>query len=448
PRPEPRMRLSHASLACALLLLSGCDDVVDGTPADASAGQAPAVAEASSRVVVSRPVQAPVPAVESASAGTPSPPRMPARAPAAMAEVERATGGPGPRRRIVEPDPPFVRSTVASFNQPWAMTFLPDGRALVTEKGGALRLVDVANGQAGTVSGVPAVAVGGQGGLGDVILHRRFGSNRRIYLSYSERGGAIYGAVVVHARLETDSSGGGHLSQVTRVWEQVPKVSGQGHYSHRLAFDAAGKLWITSGDRQKFDPAQDMGTNLGKIIRLNDDGSVPSDNPFFGQGGVAAQVWSLGHRNPLGIAFDAQGRLWVHEMGPEGGDELNLILRGRNYGWPLVSNGNHYGGDPIPDHGTRPDLEAPKAWWTPVIAPSGMIIYSGELFRSFRGDAFIGGLASQALVRVRFDGTRASEHRRYPMGQRIREVEQGPDGAIYLLEDGNGGRLLKLTPPG
>ena len=311
-----------------------------------------------------------------------------------------------------------------------------------------LRLLNPSTGQAGTISGVPAVAYGGQGGLGDVILHPQYAGNRRIYLSYIERSGAIYGAVVVHARLELDSSGGGHLSQLTRVWEQAPKVSGQGHFSHRLAFDAAGKLWITSGDRQKFDPAQDMGTNLGKLIRLNDDGSVPSDNPFFGQGGVAAQVWSLGHRNPLGIAFDAQGRLWVHEMGPEGGDELNLILRGRNYGWPLVSNGNHYGGDPIPDHSTRPDLEAPKAWWTPVIAPSGMIIYSGDLFRTFRGHAFIGGLASQALVRVRFDGTRAAEHRRYPMGQRIREVEQGPDGAIYLLEDGSGGRLLRLTPPG
>ncbi len=162
---------------------------------------------------------------------------------------------------------------------------------------------------------------------------------------------------------------------------------------------------------------------------------------------MAAQVWSLGHRNPLGISFDAEGRLWAHEMGPEGGDELNLIVRGRNYGWPLVSNGSHYGGAPIPDHDTRPDLEAPKAWWTPVIAPAGMVIYSGNLFPTFRGDAFIGGLASQALVRVRFNGTAAAEYRRYPMGQRIREVEQGPDGAIWLLEDGGSGRLLRLTPP-
>ncbi|MGJ4801841.1 PQQ-dependent sugar dehydrogenase [Luteimonas sp. SDU82] len=370
-------------------------------------------------------------------------------APAAVApaSVTRTTGGNGPRRRLIEPDPPFRSTPVATLDEPWAMSFLPDGRLLATEKRGALRLVNPANGQVGTISGVPTVAYGGQGGLGDVILHPQFAGNRRIYLSYIERSGAIYGAVVIRARLNLDTSGGGHLDSIERIWEQVPKVSGQNHFSHRLAFDQAGKLWITSGDRQKFEPAQDLSTNIGKIVRLNDDGSIPGDNPFAGQGGVAAQVWSFGHRNPLGIAFDAEGRLWSHEMGPEGGDELNLVLRGRNYGWPLVSNGNHYGGAPIPDHSTRPDLEAPKAWWTPVIAPAGMIIYSGELFRTFRGDAFIGGLASQALVRVRFNGTAAAEYRRYPMGRRIREVEQGPDGAIWLLEDGGGGRLLKLTPP-
>ena len=439
------MRLFLASLACCALMLAGCDDVlVDAAEAESETADR-AEAAATSRIAVSMPAR--VVRAAPAPTATPAPRPAPARAAPRAAAVERVTGGPGPRRRVIEPDPPFVSTPVASFDSPWAMTFLPDGRALVTEKGGALRLVNVSTGQVGTVTGVPNVAVGGQGGLGDVIVHPQFASNRRIYLSYIERSGAIYGAVVVHARLDLDSAGGGNLSQVTRIWEQVPKVSGQGHFSHRLAIDSARKLWITSGDRQKFDPAQDMGTNLGKLIRLNDDGSVPSDNPFFAQGGVAAQVWTLGHRNALGIAFDAEGRLWAHEMGPEGGDELNLILRGRNYGWPLVSNGSHYGGDPIPDHDTRPDLEAPKAWWTPVIAPSGMIIYSGNLFRTFEGNAFIGGLASQALVRVRFNGTRASEFRRYPMGRRIREVEQGPDGAIWLLEDGGGGRLLKLTPP-
>jgi glucose/arabinose dehydrogenase len=230
------------------------------------------------------------------------------------------------------------------------------------------------------------------------------------------------------------------------IWHQVPKVTGYGHYSHRIAFDSSGKLWITSGDRQKFDPAQDMQSNLGKTLRLNDDGTIPPDNPFAGQGGVTAQIWSLGHRNILGLAFDAHGRLWEHEMGPLGGDELNLIERASNYGWPIVSNGDHYDGTPIPDHDTRPDLNAPEAWWTPVIAPSGFIIYSGALFPDFQGNGFIGGLASEALIRVGLDEVKGWEAERYDMGQRIREVEQGPDGAIWLLEDGGGARLLKLVP--
>ena len=424
------------ALACFALALCGCADAPGvGAGADKSAH----AEEAARRLV---PAGAPA---RTAAAENPSLPQ-PQAAPASKAP-EQQTGGRGYRHRIVEADPPFQVRAVATLSEPWAMAFLPDGRLLVTQKGGQLRLVNTGTGQVGTIAGVPAVAYGGQGGFGDVILHPQFASNRRIYLSYVERSGANYGAVVVRAQLTLDASGGGSLSDVQRIWEQVPKVSGQGHFSHRLAFDGNRKLWITSGDRQKFDPAQDMEVNLGKILRLNDDGTVPSDNPFAAQGGVAAQVWTLGHRNPLGIAFDAQGRLWAHEMGPAGGDELNLILRGRNYGWPLVSNGNHYDGTPIPNHNTRPDLEAPKAWWTPVIAPAGMIIYSGSLFPTFAGDAFIGGLASQALVRVRFDDTDAAEYRRYPMGQRIREVEQGPDGAIWLLEDAGNGRLLKLTPP-
>ena len=435
------MRPPRLLLPCLVLALAGCDLVIIGRSSPPPEAHQPARQE---------PVATALALSTPATAAAAHPDAMPQGAPPseAAAAVQRVTGGNGPRRRIVEPDPPFRSTPVATLQEPWAMVFLPDGRLLVTQKGGSLRLVDPVSGQMGTISGVPAVAHGGQGGLGDVILHPQFAGNRRIYLSHVERSGSSYGAVVLRARLSLDGAGGGHLDSIERIWEQVPKVSGQGHFSHRLAFDPAGKLWITSGDRQKFDPAQDMSTNLGKIVRLNDDGSVPADNPFVAQGGVAAQVWSLGHRNPLGIAFDAGGRMWSHEMGPEGGDELNLVLRGRNYGWPLVSNGNHYGGAPIPDHDTRPDLEAPKTWWTPVIAPAGMIIYSGRLFPTFEGDAFIGGLASQALVRVRFNGTAAEEYRRYPMGRRIREVEQGPDGAIWLLEDGAGGRLLKLTPPG
>ena len=355
----------------------------------------------------------------------------------------RTAGGMSPPR--VVPDPPFTSTPVATFNEPWAMTFLPDGRLLVTEKRGTLRLAHVATGQVGQVT---AVAYGGQGGLGDVLLHPRFADNRLVYLSYAEAGsGSTRGAAVARATLTLDASGnGGSLSNLQVIWRQLPKVNGESHYGHRLAFGADGKLWITSSDRQAMTPAQDLQSALGKLIRLNDDGSVPPDNPFAAQGGIAAQVWTLGHRNLLGIAFDNAGRLWTHEMGPAGGDELNLIERGSNYGWPVVSNGDHYDGTPIPDHATRPEFNAPEAWWTPVIAPAGFVIYSGNLFPWYRGKGFIGGLASQALIEIEFNGTQAREVRRYPMGRRIRDVEQGPDGALWLLEDGGGGRLLKLTP--
>jgi len=347
---------------------------------------------------------------------------------------------------------PFTVTELAHFDEPWAMAFLPDGTLLVSEKRGALKRFDPRNRHVGSVSDVPQVDYGGQGGFGDVLPHPDFARNGWVYLSYAEAGeGDTRGAAVARARLALDANGGGTLSDLRVIWRQVPKVSGRGHYGHRLAFGPDGKLWITSSERQKFDPAQDMATNLGKIVRLNDDGSVPADNPFAAQGGVAAQVWSLGHRNALGIAFDAQGRLWEHEMGPKGGDELNLIERGANYGYPIVSNGDHYDGKPIPDHDTRPEFAAPKVSWTPVISPAGFILYSGKQFPQWRGNGLIGGLSSQSLVRVAFDGEQAREVERYDMGQRIREVEQGPDGAVWLLEDGQeagAGRLLRLTPRG
>ncbi len=347
----------------------------------------------------------------------------------------------------------FVATPVAQFREPWAMTFLPDGRLLVTEKKGALKLVDAESGKAGDISGIPRIAYGGQGGLGDVILHPRFAENQVVYVSYSEPGeGSTNGAAVARAKLVLEGAGG-RLDGLTVIWRQVPKVSSRGHWGHRLAFGPDGKLWITSGERQQFTPAQDMKANLGKIVRLNEDGSVPDDNPFVSQGGVTAQIWSLGHRNPLGIAFDAQGRLYAHEMGPRGGDELNLIEKGANYGYPVVSNGDHYDGRSIPDHDTRPEFRAPLVTWTPVISPAGFIIYSGKMFPDWTGNGFIGGLSSQSLVRVEFgpDGQTAREAQRFDMGKRIREVEQGPDGALWLLEDernGSGGRLLKLTAPG
>ncbi|TDK24355.1 PQQ-dependent sugar dehydrogenase [Luteimonas aestuarii] len=344
---------------------------------------------------------------------------------------------------------PFAATAIAAFDEPWAMSFLPDGRLLVSEKRGALKLYDFGSGAAGDVSGVPDVLYGGQGGFGDVVPHPQFADNGMVYISYAEAGdGDTAGGAVARARLVLDESGGGTLEDVEVIWRQVPKVSGRGHYAHRILFGDDGMLWIASGDRQKFDPAQDMTSNMGKILRLNDDGSVPADNPFAGQGEVASQVWSLGHRNPLGIAFDPQGQLWNNEMGPKNGDELNRVERGENYGYPIVSNGEHYDGRPIPNHDTRPEFAAPVITWTPVISPSSMEFYTGDLFPDWRGDAFIGGLSSQALVRVSFDGNRAWESARYSMGNRIRAVRQGPDGALYLLEDGEDGRLLKLTPQG
>jgi len=349
-----------------------------------------------------------------------------------------------------EEDWPFVATPVAKLDEPWAMTFLPDGRMLVTEKRGRLRIVTVDGDISEPVPGVPDVAYGGQGGLGDVFLHPDFATNNVVYLSFAEAGdGNTRGAAVVRATLTLNDDGGGALSDVSVIWRQDPKVTGRGHYSHRIAFSPDGYLFISSGDRQKFDPAQDMQMNLGKVIRLHDDGSVPVDNPFFDQGGVTAQIWSLGHRNLLGLAFDAEGRLWNQEMGPRHGDELNLVLRGHNYGYPIVSNGDHYSGEEIPDHDTRPEFEAPKAYWVPAISPGGLMIYSGDMFADWKGNAFIGGLSSKALIRVEFNGTEAREAERFEMGERIREEEQGPDGAIWIIEDeedGSGGRLLKLTP--
>jgi aldose sugar dehydrogenase len=378
---------------------------------------------------------------------SPAASRQPAADPVAGPAAGATAGGAGgaPAGGAASPTR-FEPTVLATLDEPWAMTFLPDGRLLVTEKPGRLKLLDLAGGT-GTVSGGPEVDHGGQGGLGDVVLHPRFADNQRVYLSWAEAGdGDTRGAAVGRARLILDRDGGGRLDRLEVIWRQSPKVGGRGHYGHRLVFAPDGHLFITSGEREKFTPAQDMASNLGKIVRLKDDGAVPADNPFAGRGGVTAQIWTLGHRNPLGIAFDADGRLWSHEMGPQGGDELNLIERGKNYGYPLVSDGDHYGGRPIPDHHTRPDLRAPLVSWTPVISPAGFIIYSGDVFPAWRGSGFIGGLSSKAIVRVALEGDTAREAERWDMGERIRELEQGPDGHIYVLEDGGDARLLRLEP--
>jgi glucose/arabinose dehydrogenase len=351
---------------------------------------------------------------------------------------------------------PFEQTPVASFHQPWAMAFLPDGRLLVTEKAGRLFVVTRDGDKSRAVSGLPDVDYGGQGGLGDVAVHPDFATNRTIYLSYAESGlGDTRGAAVARAVLNETPRGRYTLSDVEVIWRQYPKVLGRGHYGHRLMFDNDGYLWITSGERQKFTPAQDMQANLGKVLRLNDDGSIPEDNPFVDyikvnpavdDEGVYGQIWSLGHRNPLGIAQDPAGNIWDVEMGPGGGDELNALVRGANYGYPIVSDGDHYDGREIPDHDTRPEFEAPAVSWNPVISPGGLCFYDGELFPEWRGNAFIAGLSSRALIRVEIDGTSAREAERYEMGERIRGCRQGPDGALWILTDGEGGQLVRLTP--
>ena len=243
------------------------------------------------------------------------------------------------------------------------------------------------------------------------------------------------------------------MQRIIPVWQQTPKVKGQGHYSHRLLFSPDGRyLYISSGERQQKTPAQDMSVNLGKIVRLNLDGSIPRDNPFadnLNTNTIAAQFWSIGHRNVLGMAFDNKGQLWAHEMGPRGGDELNLIKKGKNYGWPLVSNGRNYSGIDIPDHETRPEFEAPKITWTPVISPSSISIYTADRhndFPAWQNNALISGLSSKALIVVDFDDNNvASERYRYDMGERIRSV-LSVGGKVWLLEDGSEGRLLQLLP--
>ncbi len=333
----------------------------------------------------------------------------------------------------------------ATIDEPWAMTFLPDGNLLITRRTGQLMHRDQATGVMRQVHGTPTPVVAGQGGLGDIVLAPSYGSDRAVYLTWVEAGPGGTGAVLGRATLDLATP---RLDGLQILWRQEPKVSGTGHFSHRIAISPDQQyLFLTSGERQKFDPAQDLGVNLGKVLRLTLDGKPAPGNPYADRGGVSAEIWSYGHRNLLGIAFDGQGNLWETEMGPQGGDEVNLILPGRNYGWPKVSNGSHYGGADIPDHKPGDGYEPPQVWWNPSISPAGLMVYTGAVFPQYQGDLFFGALSGQALMRVELRGTTATKGDQWAMGARIREVEQAPDGAIWLLTDGPGAKLLQLVAP-
>ncbi|MBA3896196.1 MAG: PQQ-dependent sugar dehydrogenase [Sphingomonadaceae bacterium] len=372
------------------------------------------------------------------------------------------------------PQAPFRIAVAGGFDDPWALAFLPGGAMLVTEKSGKL-LLRAADGSVRAVAGVPPVDYDGQGGLLDVALSPDFAHDRFVYLTYAEPGRGGSSLALARARLSDDES---RLEGLQAIWRQEPKGHG-GQFGAIVVFSPDGRtLFLSSGERQRFTPAQDPDQAMGKILRLTPDGKPAPGNPQAGRTGATtvdlidppentgaakgaqsrrvaipapnltpAETWSTGHRNPYGLAFDAVGRLWETEMGPKGGDELNLIEPGKNYGWPNVSNGSNYDGSDIPDHHPGDGYEPPKLWWNPSVSPSSLVIYSGSLFPAWKGSGLIGALSGRALIRVTLDGATAKKAERWNLGRRIRFVAQGPDGAVWLLEDGDsGGRLLRLTP--
>lgn len=363
----------------------------------------------------------------------------------------QATGAAGEVIRVMS-GRDLKSQEFGAFDRPWAADFIPGTDLLfVTEKPGTAKVVDTATGEVVPVTGLPEVDYGGQGGLGDVAFMPTQSSATRerstIYLSWAEAGtDDTRGAAVGRGTLACGADAC-QIDGLQVIWRQAPKVSGRGHYSHRITFSPNGQyLFISSGDRQKMEPAQDVTNTLGTIVRLLPDGSPAPGNIASPANAQHPEIWSYGHRNVLGLQFDAQGRLWDLEHGPAGGDELNLVKQGANYGWPRVSDGDHYNGTKIPRHSTSDLYAKPAISWNPVIAPGDFLFYSGDMFVDWQGQAIIAAMDPAALVRVAIDGTTAREVGRIGFEKRLREVVQGRDGAIWVLEDGEDGRLLRLTP--
>jgi glucose/arabinose dehydrogenase len=344
------------------------------------------------------------------------------------------------------PAPVRVQTVARGLDHPWALAFLPDGRMLVTERSGQLRVVESSGRVSEPLAGVPPVAARGQGGLLDVSLDPSFTETRLVYLSYSEPGdGGTAGTAVARGRL-----GAGRLDDLHVIYRQQPKVSGGNHFGSRLVFARDGTLFVTQGDRFGHrEKAQDLSSGLGKIVRVNRDGTVPRDNPFVGRDGARPEVWSYGHRNVQAAALHPEtGQLWTVEHGARGGDELNHPEAGKNYGWPVITYGVDYSGAKIGEGTAKPGMEQPVYYWDPVIAPSGMVFYTSDRYPGWKGSAFIGSLRPGLLVRLTLENGRVAREERYlgEVGARIRDVRQGPDGLLYLLTDAADGRLLRLDP--
>ena len=344
---------------------------------------------------------------------------------------------------------PFTAASHGTFAEPWAIAVHPqNGTLFVTEKAGTMKVYDPSSGRQGSVTGLPEVAYGGQGGLGDFVFAPDFAQSGAVYLSWAaSAGGDARKAVVGRGRLACDQADACRIEGLAPVWEQSLPIASAGHFSHKIAFSPDGRyLFVSSGDRMQGAPAQDLSNNLGSVVRLMPDGTPAPGNPFADRGGATSQVWTYGQRNILGLAFDPEGELWGLEHGPRGGDELNHLEPGNNYGWPVRSNGNDYSGTDIPDHTADDGFVKPAISWNPVIAPGGMIQYQGSRFSDWTGDFILAGLVQKGIVRVRVSGNTAIEAARISLGARIRQIDEGPDGSIWALQDGTSAKLIELSP--